>query len=126
VAIPLPWRVVYETAWRPEAFAHWASGLVSGGLRQEGAVWHSDGPDGPITIRFTPENAFGVMDHWVDAGADAAIYIPLRIVGSGDGALATITLFRQPGMTDATFARDREWVRRDLDALCDWVIDRHR
>ena len=28
-----------------------------------------------------------------------------------------LTLFRGPGMTDETFARDADWVRRDLAAL---------
>jgi hypothetical protein len=121
VAIPRPWRDVYEAAWRPEAFAHWASGLAAGNLRREAGVWHADGPEGPITIRFTPHNEFGVMDHLVDAGTGADIYMPLRIVADGNGALALLTVFRQPNMTDETYARDLAWVKRDLEALRDWI-----
>lgn len=56
------------------------------------------------------------MDHYVQAGGPE-IYIPLRIIQNGDGADVQFTLFRQPGMSDAKFAADAEWVERDLLAL---------
>ncbi len=108
---------IYEAVWRPEDFPKWASGLSRSSLVQDGDAWKADGPEGPIRIRFTGHNAFGVMDHSIDAGIGAEIYVPLRIVPNGEGAEVLFTLFRQPRMSDAKFAADAEWVRRDLLAL---------
>ena len=43
--------------------------------------------------------------------------MPLRVVANGDGAEVTLTLFRAPGMDDATFARDQGMVEKDLAKL---------
>jgi hypothetical protein len=116
VSIPCEWRAVYERIWRPEAFPRWASGLAGSGMRQDGNGWVATGPDGPVRIRFTAHNPFGVMDHVVEAG-DAVISVPLRVVANGDGAEVMLTLFRQPGMSDERLAADMAWIRRDLAAL---------
>jgi hypothetical protein len=79
----------------------------------------AQGPEGPIRIRFTEHNPFGIMDHYVDVGAGGEIYAPMRIVANGVGAEALFTLFRQPDMTDAKFEADGKWVLRDLRALRD-------
>jgi hypothetical protein len=68
-------------------------------------------------ISFTDHNAFGVMDHWVDLGGGRVVYVPMRVVENGKGAEVLLTLFRQPDMSDAKFAEDQIWVRRDLSAL---------
>ena len=57
------------------------------------------------------------MDHYVDVSIGPEIYIPLRIIPNGDGAEVLLTLFRQPGMSDAKFEADAEWVERDLLSL---------
>lgn len=44
------------------------AGLTESDLRQGGTGWPADGPDGTITIRFTPHNVYGVMDHFVGTG----------------------------------------------------------
>lgn len=117
VSIDRPWRKLYEAWWRPEAFPQWASGLSQSTLERHGERWSAEGPEGPIEITFTPHNAFGVMDHWVDLGNGHEVYIPLRIIANGDGAEVQLTLFRQPDMTGAKFTEDRQWVERDLLAL---------
>lgn len=108
---------IYEAVWRPEDFPKWASGLSRSPLVKDGEAWTAEGPVGPIRIRFTGRNAFGVMDHTIDAGTGPEIYVPLRVIANGEGAEVLLTLFRQPGMSDAKFAADAEWVRRDLLAL---------
>ena len=117
VSIPCDWRALYERIWRPECFPHWASGLADADLRREGDGWVATGPDGPVQIRFTGHNRFGVMDHWVETADGAAVHVPLRVVQNGDGAEVMLTLFRQPGMTDERFAADAKWIHRDLQAL---------
>lgn len=118
VSISRDWRHVYEAVWRPQDFPRWASGLSQSPLEKDGAEWwRTEGPDGPVRIRFTGHNAFGVMDHHVDPGGGTEIYVPLRIVPNGEGAEVLFTLFRQPGMSDETYAADADWVTRDLIAL---------
>lgn len=117
ISIERDWRQVYEAAWRPQDFPKWASGLSRSPLEKDGGEWwRGEGPDGPIRIRFTGRNGFGVMDHHVDAGG-AEVYVPMRIVPNGEGTEVLLTLFRQPGMSDGKFAADAEWVSRDLIAL---------
>lgn len=117
VTINHEWQTLYERIWRPEFFQKWASGLAESGLREEGGQWLADGQDGPIRIRFTPHNEHGVMDHFVDQGDGAEIYIPLRVVQNGAGAEIMLTLYRQPDVDDDRFAGDIKWVNRDLKAL---------
>lgn len=117
VSIGRPWLDLYEAIWRPECFPNWASGLSKSSLQKDGIVWKAEGPEGEITIRFTDRNAFGVMDHYVDLGSGAEIYVPLRVIPNSGGAEVLLTLFRQPEMTEAKFLADVEWVQRDLVAL---------
>jgi len=116
VSIRRDWQAVYAFAHRPENFARWASGAARS-LRQEGDEWVADGPDGRAVLRFAPRNEFGVLDHAVILASGATIYVPLRVVQNGGGCEVMLTLFRQPGMTDAVFARDADWVAKDLAAL---------
>jgi len=95
---------------------HWASGLGHS-LRQENGKWLADGPEGPVRIRFSPPNAFGIADHWVEVAADIVVYVPLRAIAHGEGTDVQLTLLRLPGMSDAKFAEDADWIRRDLEAL---------
>jgi hypothetical protein len=117
ITINQDWQTVYEKIWRPEYFPRWASGLAESGLREDGESWLADGPEGPIRIRFTPYNAYGVMDHYVDLGTGEEVHVPLRVVRNGEGAEVMLTLFRQPGMDDERFAADIKWVNRDLRNL---------
>jgi len=111
------WKEIYDAVWRPEDFPKWASGLSTSSLTRDGAAWRAEGPEGTIRILFTAHNAFGVMDHYIDAGDGTIIYVPLRIIQNGEGAEVLLTLFRQQGMSDAKFAADAEWMGRDLLAL---------
>ncbi|KRA61868.1 polyketide cyclase [Caulobacter sp. Root655] len=116
VSIARPAAEVYAFAHKPESFPQWAAGL-GGGLTRDGDRWIAHGPDGDVRVRFSPENPYGVLDHWVTLPDGTQLSIPLRVVANGDGAEVTLTLFRAPGMDDATFARDQSWVARDLAVL---------
>ena len=117
ISVDRKWKEVYEAIWRPEDFPKWASGLSKSSLVNHGKVWKGEGSNGPITVRFTDHNLFGVMDHYVDVGVGQEIYVPLRVIPNGDGAEVLLTLFRQPGMSDEKFQADIEWVKRDLLSL---------
>ncbi|MBO9560451.1 MAG: SRPBCC family protein [Caulobacter sp.] len=116
VSIARPAAEVYAFAHRPESFPKWAAGLGAG-LTRDGDRWIAHGPDGDVHVRFSPENSYGVLDHWVTLPGGTEISIPLRVVANGDGAEVTLTLFRVPGMDDATFARDQSMVAEDLARL---------
>ena len=122
ISIDRNWQALYEAIWRPEIFPKWASGLTESDLRRGGTGWIADGPEGPVTICFTPHNDYGVMDHVVETQDGRHVHIPLRVIANGDGAEVMLTLFRQPGMTDADFARDAKWITRDLRALKTYVM----
>lgn len=105
----------YEFLSVPENFPKWASGLGKA-LRNDGGAWIAETPDGPATVRFSDRNSLGVLDHSVTLPSGTSVYVPLRVVASGDGCELVLTLFRQPGMSDEKFAADAEWVMHDLHA----------
>jgi hypothetical protein len=116
VSIDREWREVYDFASIPENFQRWAAGL---GRRFEksGEEWLAEDPDGrAIRIRFSPPNAFGVLDHIVALGADE-ILIAMRVVPNGTGAEVMLTILQLPGTTEERFAADAAAVERDLMAL---------
>ena len=117
ITVARDWRALYEALWRPESFPLWASGLSTSPLEPDGDAWKAQGPEGPIRIRFTGHNAFGVMDHWVELQDGRVVHVPMRIVANGEGAEVMLTLYRQPGMSEDAFRRDQDWVRRDLQHL---------
>lgn len=117
LTIPRNWVDLYETIWKPDYFPKWASGLSQSELEQEGNAWKANGPNGAIKIRFTDHNAFGVMDHFIDTGFGKEVYVPMRVIANEEGAEVSITVFRQPLMSDEKFAQDVEWVKRDLHTL---------
>lgn len=116
---------VYEAIWRPADFPKWASGLSAARLRFEDDEWRADGPDGPVRLRFTRHNTFGIMDHWVDLGAGTEIYVPMRVVANSEGAEVSLMLYRQPGMTEEQFSADADWMRGDLLALKQMLTSSH-
>lgn len=114
--IEQPFERVYGFLVKPENFALWASGLADT-LHRDGETWVANGPDGPVTIRFTPPNAFGIVDHTVTLPDDKEISLPMRVIANGDGSEVLFTLFRRPEMDDRAFQRDADWVSRDLRTL---------
>ena len=107
---------VYNFACVPENFPLWASGLGQS-LQKEDGEWIAETAEGPVKIRFSERNEFGVLDHWVSLMAGQQIYIPLRVIPNGSGCEVILTLFRLQDMSDEKFAADAEWVMRDLATL---------
>ncbi|MGK0685004.1 SRPBCC family protein [Serratia marcescens] len=116
IAINRPCDEVYAFLSRPENFPLWAKGLANS-LRQEDEGWVADTPQGKLRIRFSAPNAFGVLDHWVTLPNRSVVYVPLRTLANRYGTEVIFTLFRQPDMDDAMFARDAGLVNADLQAL---------
>ncbi|MBB6589711.1 SRPBCC family protein [Ralstonia solanacearum] len=107
----------------PLNFPAWATGLASGiapGTQGSGAApdeWIAQAPQGTVFVRFSPANPFGMADHWVRLPDDTVVYVPLRAMHNGSGTTVALTLFQLPGMDDAQFEADAQWVQRDLAKL---------
>jgi hypothetical protein len=117
VTIRQPAAAVYDFLKDPANWPRWASGL--GDLRQDAATgtWTARQPAGVMTMAFTAPNDFGVLDHCVTTPDGTVIHVPLRVIANGDGAEVIFTLFRLPTMDDATWQRDEEWMKGDLERL---------
>jgi hypothetical protein len=112
------WQRAYALAADPLHLPDWASGLANSALRRDGDHWVATTPQGAAILRFAPANEFGVLDHWVMLEGLEQIYLPFRVIDAGPGVCEfQFTLFRQPHMDAAAFARDAEWVARDLQSL---------
>lgn len=107
---------VYAFASQPENLPRWAAGLGSG-VTRDGADWRVDTPQGRLRMRFAPTNGYGVVDHTVILPDGTEVDVPVRVVPNASGAEVSVTLFRQPGMSEADFERDALAVAADLAAL---------
>jgi hypothetical protein len=105
----------YEFLSVPENFARcmWGPGAS---LRQAGADWIADTAEGRVTVCLSERNSFGVLDYSVKRPGGSTVYVPVRVIASGEGCDLVLTLFRQPEVPDETFAADAERVMRDLRA----------
>jgi len=110
---------VYAFAANPANLPRWASGLSGLGtpIEQAGDARVVQTPEGPVTIRFTAPNPFGVLDHWVRPATGGEVYAPMRVIPNGAGSQVLFTLHRLPAMSADQFAADAAWVERDLVAL---------
>jgi hypothetical protein len=111
-------REVYDFVSNPANLPRWASGLGTS-IKNINSEWVADTENGPVRVRFVPRNDLGVLDHYVTVAPGVVIYVPMRVVPKGSGSELTLTLFRQPDMTDQKFKEDAEWVLRDLSKLED-------
>jgi hypothetical protein len=109
-------KAVYDFVCVPQNFPRWASGLGKS-LKKVKGEWLAETPEGPVKIRFSERNVFGVLDHWVSPTPELEIYIPMRVIPNGSGSELLFTLFRLAEMSDEKFAADAEWVKRDLTSL---------
>ena len=118
ISITRDQQEVYGFVANPANLPRWASGLGTS-IKNVDGKWIANTQNGPIEIRFAPRNDLGVLDHYVTLPTGAVIYVPLRVIPNGSGSELTLTLFRQPDMTDQKFREDAEWVLRDLTKLKD-------
>ncbi|HET9087894.1 MAG TPA: hypothetical protein VFN53_10250 [Acidobacteriaceae bacterium] len=115
VTIARPLEEVYGFLSIPANFSQWAAGL--GDLQEQNHEWFVQTPHGRMRVRFSERNSFGVLDHFVKPENAEEIYVPMRVVANGASSEVVFTLFQQPSMSDADFARDLELVRTDLTSL---------
>jgi hypothetical protein len=116
VRIGRPFDQVYDFLADPKNWNQWAHGLGKS-IRQSNDGWIADSDGGTIEVRFTPRNSFGVVDHYVIRPSGAQVYVPMRLIVSGQGCELSFTLFREAQVSDQQFAADAGYVQGDLDGL---------
>ena len=119
VYIARPPAEVYEFASDPRNLPRWAAGLARSEVKSDGDEWIANAPFGKVRVRFAQRNSFGVVDHDVKLESGVTIHNPMRVVPNRDGSEFIFTLIRQPGMSDAQFAKDKAAVEIDLKTLKD-------
>ena len=107
---------VYRFVANPENLPQWAAGLGRS-VRRAGRAWIVETSAGPMTVRFAPDNEFGVVDHVVSPAPGVEIPVPMRVIPNGTGSELLITVFQTDDMTDEKLAADVKMVERDLETL---------
>jgi hypothetical protein len=74
-------------------------------------------PDGPMRIRFAPQNDFGVLDHCVLLQNGVEVFNPMRVLANGAGSEVLFTVFQAATMSDEKFVEDVAMVEHDLRTL---------
>jgi len=119
VSIAAPAADVYAFVADPRRLPEWATGLGTTPTPLPDGGWRVETPAGPMRVVFAPANEFGVVDHVVTplTGEGPAVDVPLRVVPNGAGSEVMLTVFQQPGMSDAQYAADTALVQADLERL---------
>jgi carbon monoxide dehydrogenase subunit G len=128
VSIAAPASKVYEFVSDPRSIPKWASGLGTTPTPLADGSWRVETPAGPMRVTFAPRNGFGVVDHVVTplSGGGPDVDVPMRVIPNGSGSEVMLTLFQQPGMSDAQFSADGALIETDLAQLKQAIEQRGR
>ena len=107
---------VYEFVSKPENLPKWAK-MFCRSIKKSNGKWIAETPQGPVKVRFTGKNNFGVLDHYVNPGPGVEVFVPMRVVPNGSGSEVIFTLFQLAGMSGEKYAEDIRWVELDLRSL---------
>ena len=118
-SIDRPAEDVYAFASDPRNLVPWASGLADGVVERHDDAWVVESPMGQVTVRFTPPNPFGILDHRVTLPSGETVNNPMRVTPNADGCDVIFTVHRRSGVDAEEFAADRDAVAADLATLRD-------
>jgi len=107
---------VYEFVSKPENLPKWAK-MFCRSIKKSNGGWIVETPQGPVKVRFTRKNEFGILDHYVNPAPGVEVFVPMRVVPNGSGSEVIFTLFQLAGMSDEKCAEDIGWVEQDLRTL---------
>jgi hypothetical protein len=117
ITIRRPPAEVYDFTVDPRNLPRWAAGLARSEVQQDGDAWIAEAPFGKVRIKFVDRNSLGVLDHDVTLESGMTVHNPMRVLPRAEGCEFVFALFRQPGMSDEEFARDKAAVEADLRTL---------
>lgn len=95
------WAAVDRDSYRPLGNGDW-EGMTAFGKRH---------------FRFTPPNAFGVLDHAVFIPGEVPLWTPMRVMPNEEGTELSFTFYQRPGMNEAEFLSAIEWITTDFLTL---------
>ena len=96
------WAAVDKNTYRPLGNGEWEGVTIFGGLRH---------------FRFTPANAYGVLDHAVFVPGETVLWTPMRVMPNEEGTELAFTFYQRPGMSEEEFASAIEWITTDFLTL---------
>jgi hypothetical protein len=118
ISIACPFADVYDFLVEPLNLPTWTSMLGDTIRHVGGNDWIlPDATPGPLTLRLTPRNPYGVIDYFVIREGMPPRQTAARVFPNGNGAELVYTAFQLAGVPDAMFASNVEWLRVDLMAL---------
>ena len=119
VSVPIekPYDEVYAFLATPANMAKWASGLGRDFHKIGEHEWETEGPLGKVRVRFTPHNAFGIVDHDVTPEGAAPMNNPMRVFRNDQGSEVVFSVLRRGDPSDAAFEEDCATVESDLRVL---------
>ncbi len=79
VSIRQPIEEVYAFLADPENLPTWALGLGHSFRRVTALDWIAETPNGPMTVRFTDRNTFGIVDHSLVTEHGTAMHNPAGV-----------------------------------------------
>jgi len=116
VAINCDPATVYEFVSNPENLPKWAK-MFCRSIKKSNGGWIVETPQGPVNVRFSKRNDFGVLDHYVSSAPGVEVFVPMRVVPNGSGSEVLLALFQPVGMSAEKLAEDIRWVEQDLHHL---------
>ena len=117
VFIDRPYSKVYQFLADPSNLTRWMPSLGPVLRHVSGDEWIAERPHwptGPLLLRFTPPNPYGVLDCAVSVVGGATNTTPIRLVPNGRGCEIVYLIRQYPGVTDPAFNSEEEWLRSDL------------
>ena len=116
IPIERTYQTVYSFLADPRNFPRW--GVLEPGATMrhlDGSDYLVDLPRGRRVMRFTPYNAFGVLDYQVfSQGEDGGPVNPVRLHPNEEGCELVFVWLQRPGVSDERFASELEWLNSDL------------
>jgi len=115
--IDRPYAAVYKFMADPRNFSQWAA--VDEGTFEPlgGGDWRAMTAGGLRHYRFTPPNAYGVLDHAQFVPGEVPLFNPMRIFANEDSTELQFTFFQRAGMSDEAFVSTVEWITTDFLTL---------
>lgn len=115
--IERPYAAVYQFLVDPRNFSQWAA-VDSASFAPNGdGDWRAMTAGGLRHYRFSPINAFGILDHAQFVPGEAPMFNPMRVFPNENGTELLFTFFRREGMTDEEFDSTIEWITTDFLTL---------
>ncbi len=107
---------IYKFVSNPLNLPKWATTFAKS-IHKANGKWILQTDQGPVKIKMSEKNKFGVLDHFITSASGEKIYVPMRVISNASGSEITFTLFQRRAMTEAQFFQDLKLVKQDLENL---------